>query len=154
MLENIITLFSSINLFDGIGINWFSGLSQFMTHDAFGGCQDSTLAEIAHKELEKILFTDNDYWLSQCPLPCRQIYYTLNTVNFHVTSITNAAFMLGMTYENFAVEKAIEKLAYDVGDLLAQVGGTLGLTLGFSCLSCLIAVIDCLKKLMDHGWKK
>ena len=92
-----------------------------MTHDAFGGCQDSTLAEIAHKELEKILFTDNDYWLSQCPLPCRQIYYTLNTVNFHVTSITNAAFMLGMTYENFAVKKAIEKLAYDVGDLLAQV---------------------------------
>ena len=34
MLKNIITLFSSINLFDGLGINWFSGLSQFMTHDA------------------------------------------------------------------------------------------------------------------------
>ena len=118
-------------------------------------CSDAESAENVNNELEKILFTDKEPWMAQCPLPCKQIYYQLNYVNFHLTSIPKAvntvktfepSFMLGMTYENFVVEKGLEKLAYDVADLFSQAGGNLGLSLGFSCLSFLMAAIDCLKK--------
>jgi len=49
-------------------------------------------------------------------------------------------------YSTLDVKEVVETLVYDVGDFLAAAGGNLGLLLGFSCLSVLLAVINAIQE--------
>ena len=48
------------------------------------------------------------------------------------------AFLL--RHETLAIEEHVETLLYDTGNFLAQIGGNLGLFLGCSCYSLLLAI--------------
>ena len=83
-----------------------------------------------------------------CPLPCERNHYTYNLNNIHENSVTSEhpdmdegidIYYLYFYYSTFQVEKHVETLIYDVGEFLAVGGGNLGLCLGFSCLSILLA---------------
>ena len=52
------------------------------------------------------------------------------------------------SYDTLLVEEKIETLVYDIGSFLASAGGNLGLFLGFSCLSVLIAAVEALQKFL------
>ena len=52
-----------------------------------------------------------------------------------------------MIYNDFIIEREMETLIYDTGTFFTQVGGNLGLFLGFSCFSLLIGTIDLMKML-------
>lgn len=97
-------------------------------------------------------------WLMNCPLPCRQSLYdakmTMYHRNAHASILTQEeeqlykqGFYFTFGFETFAVEEHVETLIYDSGNFLAQIGGNLGLFLGFSCFSAIIAAIQCLEKL-------
>jgi hypothetical protein len=47
-----------------------------------------------------------------------------------------------MSYDTFNIEEHIESLVYDASSFLVSVGGNLGLFLGVSCLSVLLALIN------------
>ena len=51
-----------------------------------------------------------------------------------------------LRFDKGFVEEHIETLIYDTGTFLTQAGGNLGLFLGFSCLSLLLAVLNFAKK--------
>ena len=95
---------------------------------------------------EKILFTLDEEWLRNCPMPCNQTVFELNLQKFHKhnmpvsykdqTGTTGVAFLL--KYESLVIEEHEETLVYNTANFLAQTGGNLGLFLGFSCLSLLL----------------
>jgi hypothetical protein len=55
-------------------------------------------------------------------------------------------FKLRVTYRNLNTEQVIESLEYDLVNLLSDAGGNLGLFLGLSCLSVLLAALKCMKR--------
>ena len=97
-------------------------------------------------------------WLTSCPLPCSQAVYDAKMSMYHNNGRASKStpeeerfyknnFYLSFSYETFAVEEHVETLIYDTGNFLAQIGGNLGLFLGFSCFSTLVAIIHYLGKL-------
>ena len=50
------------------------------------------------------------------------------------------------SFETMDIERQEENLIYDSGSFFATVGGNLGLFLGFSCFSVIIAVVDFIAK--------
>ncbi len=87
-----------------------------------------------------------------CPLPCVKQSYEISLKYFHETSWPdfykpgnfNNTFFLSLSYKTFDIVENEETLIYDVGNFFAAAGGHLGLFLGFSCLSILMQIIDCL----------
>jgi hypothetical protein len=51
-----------------------------------------------------------------------------------------SAFEMTVYYQTHATEERTEILVYDVGSLLVAAGGNLGLFMGFSVLSILLAI--------------
>jgi hypothetical protein len=80
-----------------------------------------------------------------CPLPCERNRYTYNMHSLHENAVTSEPpdledfYCMYFYYSSFQVEQHVETPIYDVGGLLAAAGGNLGLCLGFSCLSILLA---------------
>ena len=129
-----------------------SGFSQFDTTGKLPECNDKKMATDLFQRFEQISYTNKDDWLSQCPQPCKQNYYTLNTASYDPTitlddQTLNSTFFLGLAYDTFITERETEKLYYDTFDILALVGGNLGLFLGFSCFSSLLTVTELLSNI-------
>ena len=53
-----------------------------------------------------------------------------------------AGFVLAYFYGSLSMEMKTEKLVYDFGNALVAVGGSMGLFLGFSCLSIAWTVLE------------
>ena len=90
-----------------------------------------------------------------CPLPCKQTTYKTNLQYFHANKWVDPNnsiprpqnhLYLDVLYETLLVEEGIEAYVYDLGSFLAQAGGNLGLCLGFSCLSALLAFLQIIKQ--------
>jgi Amiloride-sensitive sodium channel len=92
-------------------------------------------------------------WFQQCPLPCSKTVYNVKLLKYHKNSniglevekakdIHNLAIYFKFDYETFAVEEFTETLIYDTGNFLTQLGGNLGLFLGFSCFSLLQGIMN------------
>jgi len=87
-----------------------------------------------------------------CPYPCVKLSYEISLKYFHETSWPdfykprnfNDTFFLTLSYKTFDIVENEETLIYDIGNFFAAAGGHLGLFLGFSCLSVLMQIIDCL----------
>ncbi len=87
-----------------------------------------------------------------CPFPCVQMRYEISLKYFHETSWPDInkpdnfsnTFFLSLFYGTFDMVEVEETLVYDVGNFFAAAGGYLGLFLGFSCLSLLMQIIECL----------
>jgi hypothetical protein len=60
----------------------------------------------------------------------------------------NDSFYLSFNLESFMVEERVEALVYDEVNFIAAAGGNLGLFLGFSCFSVLIALMKQVRKLI------
>ncbi len=91
-----------------------------------------------------------------CPVPCTKLTYT-TTINYYhqnnwfydyfvPTEIENN-FALYVFFSTLNVQQQIESFDYDFASFLAAAGGKLGLFLGFSCLSVLFAVVNCVSKM-------
>ncbi len=86
-----------------------------------------------------------------CPVPCQQSSYSYNLKYLHRNSWINIenpsiggkdSAILSISYSSMLVEERIETIVYDLENLLTSVGGNLGLFLGFSCFSTMLAVLE------------
>ena len=134
---------------------YFSGLKEFLNDTTLLECQDLALAYKTLNMFDNLLINNSEPWLKVCPVPCQQTVYSLNLINYHRTNIphlefdqiSNTTVLLTMIYNDFIIEREMETLIYDTGTFFTQVGGNLGLFLGFSCFSLLIGTIDLMKML-------
>lgn len=80
-----------------------------------------------------------------CHLPCSKITYMTRTNHFPEPEGKNKSeheLKMYVYYDTLMVEKQREVLVYDVPGFLSAAGGTLGLYLGFSCLTVLFGLIN------------
>lgn len=80
-----------------------------------------------------------------CPSPCQLLKYEgemnwFNSESYIVTEFYDhdwyeTARIIELSLESDKVEERSSQLIYDLGNFLAQLGGTLGLVNGFSCLT-------------------
>ena len=90
-------------------------------------------------------------------MPCKQTVYDVDFQRYHkynmpkptVDKSGKTGVLLSLKYENLATEEQVETLIYDASNFLAQVGGSLGLFLGVSCLSLFIGVINFFEKVLQ-----
>ena len=97
--------------------------------------------------------------IDQCPLPCIRKSYNFHLEYFHRNQFVekpnatqverlNSSFYLTISLESLMVEERVEALVYDEVNFVAAAGGNLGLFLGFSCFSVLLALIKQVRKLI------
>ena len=95
----------------------------------------------------------------QCPLPCTRKSYNFQLEYLHRNQYVespnasssvrlNLTFYLYISLESLTVEERVEALVYDEVNFVAAAGGNLGLFLGFSCFSVLLALIKQVRKLI------
>ena len=90
-------------------------------------------------------------------MPCKQTVFDIDLHRYHkynvpyviVDNSGKPGVLLSLKYENLATEEQVETLIYDASNFLAQVGGSLGLFLGVSCLSLFIGVINFFEKVLQ-----
>ena len=75
---------------------------------------------------------------------CRQSKYFLNMATYDSNQT-----QVNILFEDKVVEYNIAFLSYDLQSLISEIGGTLGLTLGFSGLSLYNLVCLLFKKFFD-----
>ncbi len=73
--------------------------------------------------------------------------FVVNTNESNVKNL-NDSFYLNINLESFMVEERVEALVYDEVNFIAAAGGNLGLFLGFSCFSVLLALLNQVRKLI------
>jgi hypothetical protein len=90
-----------------------------------------------------------------CPVPCKQKsvkydleYFSRNTYfepdEKHI--VDNDIFQLIVSFKTMNIEAKKETYVYDNVNFLTAAGGTLGLFMGFSCLSIIFSLIDTLNQ--------
>ena len=91
-----------------------------------------------------------------CPLPCSYSNYLADVVYQHKNAYELYTgnkypnyFLLYYYYLSLDTVVSSESLIVDLANLIANVGGNLGLFLGFSCLSVYIAFLDFLQRKMQ-----
>ena len=87
-----------------------------------------------------------------CPLPCQYIQYKIRANYFDEIESNQVPGGLKMyTYfDSMVVESQSEILIYDWPKFLSAIGGTLGLYLGFSCLSSLFFMAKTVAAFKDY----
>lgn len=78
-------------------------------------------------------------------------YNQLNGLfNPETFSASTASYLyLECFYDSLEVKKQFETLVHDTGSLLSAAGGNLGLMLGLSCLSILMAALESIQKCFE-----
>ena len=132
-----------------------------MTNSTFSReCLNDESAKITDDTWQNIFYSDAKYlWLQRCPIPCKQTIFEAKVSKFHKNynskkavdlESTNKSFLyFSFGYETFNKKNHSKNLIYNTGNFLTQVGGNLGLFLGFSCFSVIVTIIECLNK-----WKR
>jgi len=86
-----------------------------------------------------------------CTVPCTQTSYDYNIEYYSAKSWfhpaypdqnTDNIFLLNFLYRRLDTEEQTEAIVYDIGNVLTAAGGNLGLFMGFSCLSIILAGIQ------------
>ena len=109
-------------------------------------CSSAGLAQMVVQEFYAKLevFSDHPDDFG-CPVPCTTTSYYTNIQYYGMTNEINSHisdhFNLSVYYDNLWVEERTETLIYDLSSFLSASGGNLGLLMGFSCLSALLAII-------------
>ncbi len=131
--------------------------SILMKNSTLPPCKNTTGEEVFDKFIYLFDYFAQDSNTLGCPAPCKQISYKLSVEYYHEntwsyetypTDTSEAYFPIKYYYDTLNVEQRIESLDYDFGSFLVSAGGNLGLFLGFSCLSVLLALIKCLKAVL------
>ena len=100
---------------------------------------------------------DGKTWLLGCPMPCLQLQYRFTLSELHMNNwidprkmyppeFVKEYYSISASFETMDIEKQEENLVYDSGSFFAAIGGNLGLFLGFSCFSIIVAAIDFIAK--------
>jgi hypothetical protein len=83
-----------------------------------------------------------------CPLNCEHsnyvasvFYHDVNVIN-NLEGYAKGVMLVYLLYDSTIVQKSEEMLLYDTPALLSAVGGSLGLFLGFSCITVFFYAID------------
>ena len=94
--------------------------------------------------LRNFLLTTPEERNSKCPNPCTEITYNTITKSFPLA--INQKYATVMMYHTSDYITILEEyLIFDFSSILAAVGGTLGLFIGFSFLQCGDAIITCIQ---------
>lgn len=87
-----------------------------------------------------------------CLPPCRFSFFETTLSEYHRSSWVGTTpapvdhFKLAISLSHFFTEVHTETLIYDQSYCIGQIGGHLGLLLGFSCLSIYFFAADCFQK--------
>ena len=122
-------------------------------------CQNLSEARQSAKVFDDLKWKGTTLMTDQCPLPCVQKSYNFHLEYSHRNQFVekpnasqvetlNSSFYLTISLESLMVEERVEALVYDKVNFVAAAGGNLGLFLGFSCFSVLLALIKQVRKLI------
>jgi len=130
------------------------------SHTKLGVCQDDKSAADTFSALDDQL---NQFSISPseygCPMPCRHTTYKLKVIYLHMNAwfdrynlsrYPRGTFSINYYYETLDVEETMENLVMDLGGLLAEAGGNIGLLLGFSLISLVFSFIECCEYLNSY----
>jgi len=93
-----------------------------------------------------------------CPLPCTYSYFKTLLREYHRSSwvvpepILEDHFKLAVSLAHPFTEVTTETNLYDLGNSLGQLGGNLGLLLGFSCLSIYFFTAEWIQKMIISNY--
>ena len=90
-------------------------------------------------------------------MPCLQLEYSYTRSELHMNNwiepkkgyspeFAKEYYSIFASFETMNIEKHEENLVYDSGSFFAAIGGNLGLFLGFSCFSIIVAAVDFIAK--------
>ena len=90
-------------------------------------------------------------------MPCLQLEYSYTLSELHMNNwiepkkghspeFAKEYYSIFASFETMNIEKHEENLVYDSGSFFAAIGGNLGLFLGFSCFSIIVAAVDFIAK--------
>ena len=100
---------------------------------------DKTLPQCSFEQIQKALkiISDNKN-SSNCPRwkKCHKVRYEISLKNIVYINGTR----LWIKYEDTEVEHHLNYVSYDIFSLIGEIGGYLGLTLGFSGVSVTLAL--------------
>jgi len=80
-----------------------------------------------------------------CPVPCQEEIYLTDEVILPQSPRERRSTVI-LFYKSNVVKEFDEQVLFTFGDILASVGGSLGLFLGFSCLGVVQAGIELIPK--------
>jgi len=126
----------------------------FSTNFLLKDCETKELAFNMTNELLAIYreLIIESYITNYCTMPCKRVKLKLNSGYTHINSLwrflgqKDNLFLLNVYQSATVGEERIETLIYDAVGLISSVGGSLGLFLGFSCLSLVLVLIKCFIK--------
>lgn len=119
-------------------------------------CKDNASANITYMDYFNVIYQGRENWHRECPDPCDQTVFKVSLGQYHENNngadgekgqalIGKGGVLFSLGYDKLSIEEHVETLVYDTGNFLAQAGGNLGLFVGFSCLSLLLAIINLVK---------
>ena len=78
-----------------------------------------------------------------CKKPCRQTLYSASILgdDYYIKNNKSHVTQIGFSYKNLLKETVKERYQYTLPDLLANLGGAIGLLSGCSCLSIVELVV-------------
>jgi hypothetical protein len=94
-----------------------------------------------------------------CFMPCKFFYFANSINEFHRNSwiVTNQVpedeFKLDISLSSKYADVHTETQIYDLGNSIGQLGGNLGLLLGFSCLSAYFYLSGLIQKVLKNKFE-
>ncbi len=113
----------------------------FMENSSVPPCTAQKDMECAHEEYRRILEAHIDPQATGCPVPCKQVRYKASLREDSSRYLGNLT-SVSLYFKTSHVIAYEEYLLYDLNTIVAAVGGSLGLFLGFSCWHCMVLVVD------------
>ena len=115
-------------------------------------CSEDVYWEIPGIEICNFNQTDEIYLennfkecATECPEACKSVYYELITESVTENSLGKNMFKLELFFPNFKVYQIIQSPKTEMTDLVSQIGGILGLFIGFK----LMGFIDIFEFLLE-----
>ena len=109
---------------------------------------------IWHQKLIRYRYDDLEMMKKECPKPCQTTRYVITDKYVLHSGKGKARFALHMDTRAMNILRVKEEKAMTIDELVANVGGTLGLFLGLSCVSFISAIHYGINKIGEIWCKK
>ncbi len=114
-----------------------------------GPCQTKEQMLCAAKEFRAVYSQQDQASRTKCPLSCLVEFNEVKVIQDATRSIGTKSDVY-VFYRTTLVKTDTEYVLYDASTIVAAVGGSLGLFLGFSCWQCVSALPEAFHAVHEH----
>lgn len=114
-------------------------------YDALPNCEEK---QVLAKAMDIFMNVSKD---CQQIRACKETKYTVTSRTSVYNSYTKPFYLLDVQYSDLEVEHDISTINYDVQSLICEIGGLIGMTLGFSALSVGNLMINFFSNSLSHS---